>query len=80
MTLNITGIELKKGGSGAEALDFVLALAGGDPIDEPSLYADPDGDGSPGLSPGAQFEIGITYEPTREGGPRPNPHRQRRSV
>ena len=46
---------------------FSLAVGGTDPISMPSVYEDPDGDGEPGLAPGASFAIDVTFAPTREG-------------
>ena len=51
MPLNITKIELIKGGLGSESLDFSVTINGADPIADESVYADPDADGSPGISP-----------------------------
>ncbi|MEE2787922.1 MAG: choice-of-anchor D domain-containing protein [Myxococcota bacterium] len=67
MPLKIRNLELKKGGSGAESLDFSVTIAGVDPIDDPTIYADPDQDGTPGLRPGGQFDLTVTYRPSREG-------------
>ena len=34
---------------------------------DPSVYADPDGDGMPGLSAGASADFELTYAPMSEG-------------
>ena len=45
---------------------YSLAIGGVDPVEDPSVYADPDTDGMPGLAPGAEFTIDVTFAPTRE--------------
>ena len=64
---NITKIELIKGGLGSESLDFSVTINGADPITDESVYADPDADGSPGISPGATIELAVRYAPSGEG-------------
>ena len=44
-----------------------LSISGTDPVSMPAVYEDPDGDGEPGLAPGASFAIDVTFAPTREG-------------
>jgi hypothetical protein len=45
---------------------FHLSIGDADPIEDNSSYADPDGDGSAGLSPGTSFTIDVKFAPTRE--------------
>ncbi len=45
-------------------VDFTVS-AGGAAVED--ILADPDGDGEPGLAPGADFELTITYAPVAEG-------------
>ena len=48
-------------------VDFSVSLNGENAIENPSAYADPDGDGAQGLSPGSSFDISVTYAPMSEG-------------
>ena len=50
-------------------IDFSLTLDGNEiEMDtDPSVYADPDGDGMPGLSAGASADFELTYAPMSEG-------------
>ncbi len=41
--------------------EFGVLLNGEDPIMDPTLLEDPDGDGTPGVVPGGSFEIEVTY-------------------
>jgi hypothetical protein len=61
-TLTVQNILLRSFG-----VDFSVLLNGEDAIENPSAYADPDGDGEQGLSPGGSFEISVTYAPMSEG-------------
>jgi len=46
-------------------MDFAVTTAdGGDPA---AIVDDPDGDGEPGLAPGGDFELTVTYSPVAEG-------------
>lgn len=47
--------------------DFSVHLAGRDPRRAPEALADPDGDGEPGLAPGAHVELELRYAPRVEG-------------
>jgi len=49
------------------SLDFTARLGAEDPIADSAVIADPDGDGEPGLSPQASFDITLTYTPRIEG-------------
>ena len=61
MALNIS--EIKKDLN----VYFHLSMGGIDPTEDANVYADPDGDGAPGLAPGAEFAIDVRFAPTREG-------------
>ncbi len=43
--------------------NFTITINGEDPLDNPSVLDDPDADGEPGLSPGATFEVVVTFTP-----------------
>ena len=49
------------------SLDFTARLGDADPIADDSVLTDPDGDGEPGLSPEASFDLALTYTPRAEG-------------
>jgi hypothetical protein len=40
---------------------FSLTLNGGDPVQDPALLQDPDGDGQPGLAPSGTFELTVNF-------------------
>ncbi len=60
-TLNISDIQKDNN------VYYRLSVNGSDPVETPSIYADPDQDGTPGLAPGTEFEISVSLAPTREG-------------
>ncbi|MEE2756877.1 MAG: choice-of-anchor D domain-containing protein [Myxococcota bacterium] len=60
-TLNISDIQKDSN------VYYRLSVNGDDPVETPSVYEDPDQDGSPGLEPGTEFEITIDFAPTRPG-------------
>ncbi len=41
--------------------DFSITIGEQDPVAEPSVLGDPDGDGSPGLAPGGSVEVTVHY-------------------
>lgn len=45
-------------------MDFSVTADGADPQD---ILADPDGDGTPGLAPGGDFTLTVSYAPAAEG-------------
>lgn len=45
-------------------MDFSVSAGGADPS---TILGDPDGDGMPGLAPGGDFELTVTYAPVAEG-------------
>ena len=61
-TLELQNILLRSFG-----VDFSVSLNGEAAIENPSLYADPDGDGENGVAPGRSFDLAVTYAPMSEG-------------
>ena len=49
------------------SLDFTPLVDGKDPRRDAEVYADPDGDGEPGLGSGNSFDVEVCYEPPSEG-------------
>jgi hypothetical protein len=47
--------------------DFTPLINGKDPRRQPEVLEDPDGDGTPGLSPDASFVLSVRYAPQIEG-------------
>lgn len=47
--------------------DFTPLIDNKDPRRQPEILEDPDGDGEPGLAPGANFVINVRYAPLVEG-------------
>ncbi len=60
--LELSGLELE----GSGAAKFSLSIGDADPIADPNLFADPDGDGEPGLAAGSALTLSVTYAPSRE--------------
>ena len=48
-------------------VDFALTINGESAVDNPAVYADPDGDGEPGIAPNGSFDISVEYAPMSEG-------------
>ncbi len=46
---------------------YSLSLNDADPVEMPAIYTDPDQDGESGLAPGTEFQLLISFAPTREG-------------
>lgn len=47
--------------------DFTITLNGENPVENPALLNDPDGDGEAGVAPGQSFEVVVTYTPITDG-------------